>query len=42
MRFSELFVDNAILFEIKTFGRKNKATMLARYLIKITSRPTFT
>ena len=30
-----------MLFQIKAFGWKNKETTLARYLIKITARPSF-
>ena len=33
---------NVILFQIKVFGRNIKETKLARYLKKVTARPSFT
>ena len=41
-KFSEFDVGNVILFQIKVFGRNIKETTLARYVIKVTARPSFT
>ena len=41
-KFSKFDAGNVILFEIKVFGRNIKETKLARYLIKVTSHPSFT
>ena len=41
-RFSEFDAGNVILFQIKVFARNIKGTTLARYFIKVTTRPSFT
>ena len=41
-RFSKFDAGNVILFQIKVFGRNIKETTLARYFIKVTTRPSFT
>ena len=41
-KFSKFDAGNVILFQIKVFGRNIKETTLARYFIKVTSRPGFT
>ena len=33
--------NNAILFQIKLFGKNNKETTLASHFIKVTLRPSF-
>ena len=40
-KFSEFDAGNVILFQVKIFGRNIKETMLARYFIKVTARPSF-
>ena len=41
-RFTKFDSQRVILFQIKVFGRIIKQTTLARYLIKVTVRPSFT
>ena len=41
-RFSQFDARNMTLFQFKDFGRNIKETMLARYFIKVTARPSFT
>ena len=41
-RFSKFDTGNVILFQIKVFARNIKKTVLARYFIKVTARPSFT
>ena len=41
-RFSEFDAGNIILFQIKVFARNIKETTLARYVIKVMARPSFT
>ena len=41
-KFSEFDAGNVILCQIKVFARNIKETTLARYLIKVTARPSFT
>ena len=40
-RYSEFDARNVILFQFKVFDRNIKETMLARYFIKVTARPSF-
>ena len=40
-RFTEFDVGNAILFEIKDFGGKNKETTIARHFINVIACPNF-
>ena len=41
-RFNKFNAGNVILFQIKLFDRNIKETMLERYFIKVTARPSFT
>ena len=41
-RFNEFYAGNVILFEIKVNVRNIKETTLARYVIKVTARPSYT
>ena len=41
-KFNKCDAGNVILFQIKLFARNIKETMLARYFIKVTARPSFT
>ena len=41
-RFSKFDTGNVILFQIKVFAGNIKKTVLARYFIKVTARPSFT
>ena len=41
-RFSKFYAGNVILFQIKVNARNIKETMLAKYFIKVTARPSFT
>ena len=40
-KFSELDAGIKILFQIKLFSRNTKEATLARYFIKLTTRPSF-
>ena len=41
-KFSKFGASNAILFQIKVFGKNIKETTLANYFTKVTARPSFT
>ena len=41
-KFSEFGAGNAILFQIKNFGRYINETIPAKYFIKVTAQPSFT
>ena len=40
-KFSEFGAGNAVLFQIKDFGRNNE-TIPAKYFIEVTAQPSFT
>ena len=42
VKFSKFDTGNAILFQIKVFGRSIKETTVAKYFIKVTGHPGFT
>ena len=41
-KFTKFDANNAILFQIKIFGKNIKETTLASYITKVTARPSFT
>ena len=41
-KFNKFDAGNVILLQIKVLARNIKETMLARYFVKVTARPSFT